>query len=1345
MIDLLPFVLGLWGLSGLLLLNHRYPHRLAHSLTQLSLGALTALSIWGPPILQGPTFVLSPVILAADLTVAPRVLAPVVLLVIMVSLLVDRRQVTTSLLLAVTVSLVGVGIALPLLIALSGAVRAALGFSQTLLVSEAGVRFQVAEAASWVAGVYGSIVIYSLLVSKLGGRRRRLAAAGSLLVGGWIQGGLAATGQHWGTALWPTATLAELSGWSLSVVLMLPLGWLAVRAVNNEGLPFPEEGRRSPRWLLRDILDLRQALQESESRVAALHDRLGLLTAIRRQIVRADDSIDLLARVCQQLTATGPLEACWVGLLSENGLESVARSGQPARGAPSYNPLSTIGEAAQQLEAASFESGLRGLRRLVEVHPLHHTIRQVVVGDWQSFPLRSAERAIGMLVVYSDRTEMPPGDVALLEGVAEDLGYGLIRLELQEQRSRRVSELEAVREAMSELLSEHSLADLLDRVSLRAVQLLAAECAEIYLVNEGALTAFPAGRAGRDLESTEFERVQALTHQIVRTGLTDRLAAGGPGSGERGQAGLVGVPLKWKSRVIGVLLAIRPPSKPFESGSVELMQVFADQVSLALENARLIETERQRSAQLEMLRQASLSLTSSLELENVLEAILEQALKVVDAFDAHIFLYDGERLHFGAALWASGAQRAPFSAPRPDGLTATVAQRGERVVVADARDHPIFASADWTWDGAIVGLPLKVGGEVLGVMNLAFDVPHEFSQDELHFLELLADQAAVVLENARLFDRMAAERRRLRLLYDVSRELTASLDPEALLQRAIELTTTYLGGMMGGAIEVDEPSGTMTLVGLAGLPLERLRQIDEATAMRIGKGFVGWIAEQKEAAFSASVNDDPRWLAVSGVDDDVRSAMAAPVFVGGDLRVVMAIFHREPAVFDEEHLELLVAICRQIGVALSNAERYRQVERRLAERTALQQVAQVIGSRLEMDSLLEAIVDQVSKVLGYPVVDITLVEDDELVMRAREGPGEVGRIRMALNEGVIGRVVRTGKPDFVPDVSVDPDYVGFEPQASTEIAVPLHKGGVVIGVLNVEAFEPGGLGEEDLRLLMLVADQISIAIENAALYDRLRQHSAELEAMVDARTAELRKALNQAREADRLKTDFVTDVSHELRTPLSNIQLYIDLLAQTEPERYPEYLETLRREADRLAALIEDLLSVSRLDAGSVELQFRELDLNTLSQALVRDRERLFSERGLDLVWQPSADGVRVRADEQLLSQVIANLMTNAMNYTPRGGRVLVRAENGEPGWATLAVEDSGLGIPDNEMGLLFARFFRGSASRKMGNPGTGLGLAICHEIVERHGGRIAVETKPGKGSCFTIWLPAVGPDQPAG
>jgi signal transduction histidine kinase len=276
-------------------------------------------------------------------------------------------------------------------------------------------------------------------------------------------------------------------------------------------------------------------------------------------------------------------------------------------------------------------------------------------------------------------------------------------------------------------------------------------------------------------------------------------------------------------------------------------------------------------------------------------------------------------------------------------------------------------------------------------------------------------------------------------------------------------------------------------------------------------------------------------------------------------------------------------------------------------------------------------------------------------------------------------------------------------------------------------------------LLTVLADQISIALENAALYDRLREHADALEMMVAERTAELAEALDKAQAADQLKTSFVSDVSHELRTPLSNIRLYLDLLRRGPEDRYEGYLQTLDRETNRLVALIEDLLAISSLDAGTSIPNAKSLDLNKIAKALAEDRRRLYFDRKLELALKLEADLPEVDADEKMISQVVANLMTNALNYTPQGGHVELRTEkivDGEGTWSTLSVRDDGLGIPEAELNRIFDRFYRGSISRKTGTPGTGLGLSISKEILERHQGRITVKSEPGAGSEFTIWLP---------
>jgi len=236
--------------------------------------------------------------------------------------------------------------------------------------------------------------------------------------------------------------------------------------------------------------------------------------------------------------------------------------------------------------------------------------------------------------------------------------------------------------------------------------------------------------------------------------------------------------------------------------------------------------------------------------------------------------------------------------------------------------------------------------------------------------------------------------------------------------------------------------------------------------------------------------------------------------------------------------------------------------------------------------------------------------------------------------------------------------------------------------------------------------------------------------------------ISALKEVDRLKSQFVSDVSHELRTPLTNIRLYLDLLETTEDKaKIERYLETLTRESERLANLIDDLLSLSRLEAGATPFNPEPVDVGELLLALVEDRRSLAASRGLELFMESDTTLPEVYVDKRLMSQVFTNLLTNAMHYTPEGGRITVRStvpKRKNKDWVTAVIEDSGIGILPEEQPLIFDRFYRGHAGESSGEAGTGLGLAICKEIAELHGGRITVESsgREGKGSKITVWLP---------
>jgi signal transduction histidine kinase/FixJ family two-component response regulator len=309
------------------------------------------------------------------------------------------------------------------------------------------------------------------------------------------------------------------------------------------------------------------------------------------------------------------------------------------------------------------------------------------------------------------------------------------------------------------------------------------------------------------------------------------------------------------------------------------------------------------------------------------------------------------------------------------------------------------------------------------------------------------------------------------------------------------------------------------------------------------------------------------------------------------------------------------------------------------------------------------------------------------------------------------------------------------------VPIPVARGRVA-GAFALHTCTQRAFSEDEITLALNVAAAAGQALETARLYQALRRNVEKLEETVAQRTAELEVALARAQDADRVKSEFVSNVSHELRTPLASIKLFLGLLDRGQPEKHPVYLDTLRRETDRLQNLIETLLDISRLDLGKTEAQVRPTDLNHLVETLAADREALAADRGLSLDVALTEPLPLVQADPKLIEQVLTNLLTNAVNYTPAGGKVCLCTgtdnRDGGPG-VTISVSDTGPGIPEQERPHLFERFYRGSAGQSSKAPGTGLGLAICKEIMMLHKGHIMLQSgAANSGATFTIWLPGV-------
>jgi signal transduction histidine kinase len=421
--------------------------------------------------------------------------------------------------------------------------------------------------------------------------------------------------------------------------------------------------------------------------------------------------------------------------------------------------------------------------------------------------------------------------------------------------------------------------------------------------------------------------------------------------------------------------------------------------------------------------------------------------------------------------------------------------------------------------------------------------------------------------------------------------------------------------------------------------------------------------------------------------------------------------------------------------------------------TALYEIGRTLASTLDLREIYWTMYRQIAQgLLGATVLFVALFHRDEQMIYGGFAIVDGEELdasqfpRMPLGDGPVSDTIRSRTPRIVDLQNLRTDLekhgrsvqVGDERLTKSALYVPMLGGAQVVGVMQIQSYEEDAFQETDLPLVSILANQAAVALENARLFRQVQQHNAELEQHVAQRTHDLAQANDRLTELDRLKDQFISNVSHELRTPLTNVKLYLQLLDRGRPEKRAEYMGTLYREAGRLERLIEDLLDLSRLDMKATPFYLEPTDINDLTIELIQDRAAMAAARGLMLDCQLAPDLPLVMADAQRLVQVMGNLMTNAINYTPYDGIItLLTAIQQWDGmdWVTFQVRDTGRGISEQELPHLFERFFRGEAGRQSGAPGTGLGLPICKEITESMGGRITVDSQLGQGATFTVWL----------
>ena len=818
------------------------------------------------------------------------------------------------------------------------------------------------------------------------------------------------------------------------------------------------------------------------------------------------------------------------------------------------------------------------------------------------------------------------------------------------------------------------------------------------------------------------------------------------------------VPMLRGGEPIGAISVFRAPATAFPDSHIKLLRAFADQAVIAIENVRLFNETKaaleRQTATAEILRVISGSPT---RLDPVLDAVAGATARLCGAPDVLIL-----RVHDGALRGATGVgqfaevvrQRAgsigALEIPITRGSISGRAVFDRRTVhvhdlAAEREDeYPVGRELQRRFGHhTCVATPLLREGVPLGVICLFRMEVNPFSDNQIALLQTFADQAVIAIENVRLFNetKEALEQQTAtsEILGVISRSPT---DVQPVFDTIADTAVRLCAGTFATVVRYD--GEVVHIEALASSwKREEADAIRRLYPMSPSRGTIASRAVLvRDVVNIPDVQEDAEY-AIRDVARSAgyRSAVGVPLLLRGVPIGAIGVGRPETGVFPEKQIALLKTFADQAVIAIENVRLFTELEARTSELTqsvkelkALGDVGQAVSSTIDLETVLSTIVSRAAQLAGMDGGSIWEYDEagEAFYLHATDRlPNDLAEtlraIPMRKGEGALGRLAVTREPVEIPDFADERNYrnrdILIRSGFRSVLAVPLLREDHLLGALAVNRSSPGGFAPKVIDLLKTFATQSALAIQNARLYREIERKSRELES------------------ASRHKSEFLANMSHELRTPLNAIIGFSEVLSERMfgdiNEKQAEYIGDILQSGQHLLSLINDILDLSKIEAGRMELELNDFNLpGTIDQTVMLVRERAV-RRGITLRRTIDERLGSIRADERKVKQVLLNLLSNAVKFTPQGGKIDVRAAMND-GVAEVSVTDTGVGIAPEDQAAVFEEFRQvGTASRNV--EGTGLGLTISRKFIELHGGRIWVTSQVGAGSTFTFTLPVPG------